>query len=98
MSVSICQCVSVYRGGVTLKDSIVTAVTAHLDLYTKEGVESLHILPYTPVNVHIVNSQWLKFNGVKGQSLKLGVVSSQMLVKVLICGHIGDYRVYGTLI
>ena len=93
---SVCEYI---QGGVTPKDSIVTAVTAHLDLYTKEGVESLHILPYTSVNVHIViNSQWLKFNAVKGQSPKISVISSQMLVKVLTCGHSGDYRVYGPLI
>jgi len=35
---------------------------------TKEGVESLCILPYTSVNVCIVNGQWLKFNAVNGQS------------------------------
>ena len=53
------------QGGarVTPIDPIVTAVTTLVNPYTKEGVESLLILPYT-VNVHVVNSQWLKFNTV----------------------------------
>jgi len=41
-----------------------------VNLYTKEGVESLHILPYTSVNVCAVNSRRLKFNAVNGQSPK----------------------------
>jgi len=40
-------------------------------------VESLRILPYTSVNVRVVNSQWLKFNAVNGQSPKISVVNSQ---------------------
>jgi len=44
------------------------AVTTLVNLYTKEGVESLSILPHTSVNVHVVNGQWLKFNTVNGQS------------------------------
>jgi len=55
-------------GGVTPIDSIVTAVTALVNPYTKEGVESLRILPYTSVNVRVVNGQQLKFNAVNGQS------------------------------
>ena len=43
------------QGGVTPIDSIVTAVTALVNLYTKEGVELPRILTYTSVNVHIVN-------------------------------------------
>ena len=35
------------------------AVTVLVNPYTKEKVESLHILPYTSVNVHVVNSQLL---------------------------------------
>ena len=65
------------QGGVTPIDSIVTAATALVDPYTKEGVESLRILPYTSVNVHIVNGQWLKFNAVDGQSPKISVVNGQ---------------------
>ena len=44
-----------YIRGVTLIDSIVTAATALVNPYTKEGVESLRILPYTSINVCIVN-------------------------------------------
>ena len=43
------------QGGVTPIDSIVTAAAALVNPYTKEEVESLHILPYTSVNVRIVN-------------------------------------------
>ena len=45
------------QGGVTPIDSIVTAVTALVNPYTKEGVESLRILPYTSVNVRVVNGR-----------------------------------------
>jgi len=55
-------------GGVTPIDSIVKAATTLVNLYTKEGVESLCIFPYTSVNVRVVNSQRLKFNAVNGQS------------------------------
>ena len=58
-------------------DSVVTAATALVNPYTKEGVESLHILPYTSVNVRVVNGQRLKFNAVKGQSPKISVVNGQ---------------------
>ena len=54
--------------------------------YTKEGVESLRILPYTSVNVCVVNDQRLKFNADNGQSSKISMVSGQNieeLVKVL---------------
>ena len=37
-------------------------------IYTKEGVESLHILPCTSINVHVVNGQWLECSVVNGQS------------------------------
>jgi len=56
------------QGGVTPIDPIVTAATALVNPYTKEGVESLCILPYTSVNMRVVNGQWLKFNTVNGQS------------------------------
>jgi len=49
-------------------DSTVTATNALVNPYTKERVESLHILPYTSVNVHVDNGQPLKFNAVNGQS------------------------------
>jgi len=58
------------RGGVTPTDSIVTAATVLVNPYTKEGVELLHILPFTSVNVRAVNSQWLKFKAVNSQSPK----------------------------
>ena len=58
------------QGGVTPIDSIVTAAAALVNPYTKEEVESLHILPYTSVNVRIVNGQLLKFNAVNGQGPK----------------------------
>jgi len=48
-----------------------------VNLYTKEGVESLRILPYTSVKVCIVNSQWLKFNAINSQSPKTSVVNGQ---------------------
>ena len=57
-----------------------------VNLYTKEGVESLRILPYTSVNVCVVNGQQLKFNADNGQSSKISMVSGQNieeLVKVL---------------
>ena len=74
---NVCTYLSCYRGGVTPIGSIVTAATAPVNPYTKEGVESLRILPYTSVNVCVVNGQWLKFNAVNGQSLKISVVNSQ---------------------
>jgi len=64
-------------GGVTPIDSIVKAATTLVNLYTKEGVESLCIFPYTSVNVRVVNSQRLKFNAVNGQSLKISVINGQ---------------------
>ena len=66
-----------YQGSVTPIDPIVTAMTALVNPYTKEGVESLRILPYTSVNMRVVNSQWLKFNVVNGQSPKISVVNGQ---------------------
>jgi len=63
------------QGGVTIIDSIVTAATALVNPCTKEGVELLHLLPYTPVNVCIVNGQGLKFNAVKGQIPKISMVN-----------------------
>ena len=65
------------QGGVTPINPIVTAATALVNLYTKEGVESLRILPYTSVNVRVVSGQWLKFNAVNGQSLKISGVNGQ---------------------
>ena len=47
--------VTIHQGDVTLIDSIVTAATALVNLYTKEGMESLRILPYTSINVRVVN-------------------------------------------
>ena len=44
---------TVLHGGVTPTNSI---ATVNLDLYTKEGVESLRILLYNVINVHL--SQW----------------------------------------
>jgi len=61
------------QGGVTPIDSIVTAATALVNPYNKEGVESLCILPYTSVNVRVVDGQRLKFNAVNGQSPKIRV-------------------------
>jgi len=61
--------------GVTPIDSIVTAATALVNPYTKEEVELLRILPYTSVNVRVVNGQQLKFNAVNGQSQKISVVN-----------------------
>ena len=58
--------VVVTQGGVTPIDTIVTSATGLVNPYTKEGVESLCILLYTSINVHIVNGQWLKFNVVNG--------------------------------
>ena len=67
------------QGGVTPIDSLVTAETARVNPYTKEGVELLCILPYTSVNVRVVNGQRLKFNAVNGQTPK----SSCSMVKML---------------
>jgi len=58
-------------------DSIVTAATMLVNPYTKEGVESLRILPYTSVNVREVNSQRLKFFAVNNQSPETSVVNGQ---------------------
>jgi len=52
-------------------------VTTLVNPYTKEGVESLHILPYTSVNVHVFNGHQLKFNAFNGQSPKISVVNGQ---------------------
>ena len=88
------------QGGVTPINPIVTAATALVNLYTKEGVESLRILPYTSVNVRVVSGQWLKFNAVNGQSLKISVVNGQNAEnswsKFWLCGRSCDYRVYGS--
>jgi len=65
------------QGGVTPIDSIVTAATALVNPYTKEEVESLCILPYTSINVRVVNGQRLKFNTVNCQSLEISVVNGQ---------------------
>jgi len=65
------------QGGVTPIDSIVTAATALVNPYTKKGVESLLILPYTSENLHVVNGQQLKFNTVNSQSPKISVVNGQ---------------------
>ena len=66
---------------------------------TKEEVESLCILLFTYVNVHVVNGQWLKFNAVNGQSPEnqCGQWSNTQkeLLKVLTCSRSRDYRVYG---
>ena len=42
------------QGVVTLIYAVVTALTGLLAQYTKEGVESLHILPGQGQNVHVV--------------------------------------------
>ena len=63
--------------GVTPIDSKVTAATVLVKPYTKEGVESLLILPYTSENLHVVNGQQLKFNTVNSQSPKISVVNGQ---------------------
>jgi len=55
-------------GGVAPIHSVVTTATTLVNPYTKEGVELLHILLYTSINVRIVNGHWLKFNAVNGQS------------------------------
>ena len=68
--------VTAHSGGVTPTDSIVMAAIALVNPYTKEGVESLCILPYTSVNVRVVNGQWLKFNTVNGQSSRKSVWST----------------------
>jgi len=66
----------------------------------KGRVESLCILPYTSVNVRVVNSQWLKFNAVNSQSPKISMVNGQNTEKSWSkfwpCGHSCDYRVYGS--
>jgi len=71
-----------------------------VNLHTKEGVESLHILPYTSTNVHVVNSQWLKFKAVNGQSPKnqrcQRSKAEESLVKVLTFIHNLDYRLHGS--
>lgn len=56
-----------YQGGGTPIDSIDIAARCILSLYTKEGVRSI---PYTSINVHVLNSQWLKCKVVNGQSPK----------------------------
>jgi len=89
-----------FQVGVTPIDWIVTAATTPVNPYTKEGVESLRILPYTSVKVRVVNSLWLKFNAVNGQSPKISVVNGQNAKKSWSkfwpCGHSCDYRVYGS--
>ena len=68
---------SAVQGGVTPIDSIAPATTTMVNPYTKEGVESLCILPYSSVNVCLVNTQRLKFNAVNSQSPEIGVVNGQ---------------------
>ena len=49
-----------------------------INLYTKEGVELLRILPYTPIKVCVVNSQWLKFIfSQRSKAPKTSVVNGQ---------------------
>ena len=71
-----------------------------VNLYTKEGVESLHILPYTSTNVHIVNGQRWNSKQSMVKALKISVVNGQKaeesLVKVLTFSHNSDYRLYGS--
>jgi len=80
------------QGGVTPIDSIVTAVTALVNPYTKEGVESLRILPYTSVNVRVVNGQQLKFNAFNGQS-PLPVCRYFFLINAQAGGHSHTCRI-----
>ena len=68
------QVTAIKQGGVTPIDSIVTAATALVNPYTKEGVESLRILPYTSVNVHAVSPN---LKNVNGQSPKISVFNGQ---------------------
>ena len=65
------------QGGVTPIDATVTAVTAMVNLYTKEGVELLRILLYTSINVCVINGQWLKFNAVVVKAPKISMVNGQ---------------------
>ena len=51
--------------------------------YTKEGVELLRILPYTSVNVHIGNGQWLEFTQSVVKAPKISVVNGQNAEKTL---------------
>ena len=62
-----------------------------VNLYTKEGVESLHILLYTSINVCIVNAQQIKFNTVSGQSPESQCGQRSNTVKVLTCSRSCDY-------
>jgi len=85
-------------GGVTPIDSIVTAATALVNLYTKEGVESLRILPYTSINVRVVNGWNSTQSMVKAP--KISVVNGQNAEKSWSkfwpCGRSCDCRVYGS--
>ena len=91
---------TIHQGGVTPPDSIVTAATVLVNPSTKEGVELPHILPFTSVNVRVVNGQWLKSKAVNSQSPKnqCGQQSKcqKEVVKVLTCSRSRDYRVYGS--
>ena len=49
----------------TLPNLLYTAPTGHLDPYTKEGVESLHILYIIGARANCVHGQWLKCSAVK---------------------------------
>ena len=49
----------------TLCPPVAVVKDAMESICTKEGVELLHILPYTSINV---NGQWLKCSVVNGQS------------------------------
>ena len=60
-------------------------------------MESLRILPYTSVNVRVVNGLLLKFNAVNGQSPEISMVNGQnSWSKFWPCSRSCDYRVYGS--
>ena len=70
--------------------------------YTKEAVESLHILLYISVNVRVVNLNGLNSMLSMVKAPKISVAWSTVktpkmsLVKVLTCGRSCDYRVHGS--
>ena len=66
------------------------SVTALVNQYTKEGMEWLRILPYTSVNLRVVNGQRLKISVVNGQN------PEKSWSKFRPCGRSCDYRVYGS--
>ena len=82
---------SIIQGGFTSTHSIVTAATVHgQPVYYRKGGVATH----SSVYVHIINSQWLKFNAVNGQSPKNqhGQCRKE-LAKVLTCSCIESMEV-----